>query len=94
MFDGRAVCYPDVQTVRDYLAWRQVDTHVNNLVREDHIGVPGIGTWDCAVAAARRFEQASAGSAARHAVRSTTPVFGRWSSKEGSRRQKRTQSSR
>lgn len=30
VFDGRLVVYPDVQTVRDYLAWRQVDTHVNN----------------------------------------------------------------
>lgn len=24
MFDGRAVCYPDLQTLRDYLSWRQV----------------------------------------------------------------------
>ena len=32
MFDGRAVLYPEVQTVRDYLSWRQVDTHVNNQV--------------------------------------------------------------
>jgi tRNA(His) guanylyltransferase len=30
MFDGRAVCYPDVQTLRDYLSWRQADTHINN----------------------------------------------------------------
>lgn len=32
MFDGRAVCYPDIQTLRDYLTWRQVDTHINNQV--------------------------------------------------------------
>ncbi|MEW5300981.1 MAG: hypothetical protein WDW36_003867 [Sanguina aurantia] len=30
MFDGRAVCYPNTQTMRDYLAWRQADAHVNN----------------------------------------------------------------
>ncbi|KAJ4764952.1 tRNAHis guanylyltransferase [Rhynchospora pubera] len=29
-FDGRAVCYPKVKVVRDYLAWRQVDCHINN----------------------------------------------------------------
>ena len=31
-FDGRAVCYPTEAVLRDYLAWRQVDTHVNNQV--------------------------------------------------------------
>ena len=31
-FDGRAVCYPTDALLRDYLAWRQVDTHVNNQV--------------------------------------------------------------
>lgn len=24
-FDGRAVCYPGIQNLRDYLSWRQVD---------------------------------------------------------------------
>jgi tRNA(His) guanylyltransferase len=24
-FDGRAVCYPGLQNLRDYLSWRQVD---------------------------------------------------------------------
>jgi hypothetical protein len=24
-FDGRAVCYPSVQNLRDYMSWRQVD---------------------------------------------------------------------
>lgn len=33
MFDGRAVCYPNLAVLRDYLSWRQVDTHINNLVR-------------------------------------------------------------
>ena len=28
-FDGRAVCYPSAQHVRDYFAWRQADCHVN-----------------------------------------------------------------
>ncbi|KAK2078941.1 hypothetical protein QBZ16_002631 [Prototheca wickerhamii] len=31
LFDGRAVCYPTLKILRDYLAWRQVDTHINNL---------------------------------------------------------------
>ncbi|KAL9934816.1 hypothetical protein V8E36_006591 [Tilletia maclaganii] len=30
-FDGRLVIYPGSQEVRDYFAWRQVDTHINNL---------------------------------------------------------------
>ncbi|XP_052197705.1 tRNA(His) guanylyltransferase 2-like isoform X3 [Diospyros lotus] len=29
-FDGRAVCYPSKEIIRDYLAWRQVDCHINN----------------------------------------------------------------
>ncbi|KGN48418.1 tRNA(His) guanylyltransferase 1 isoform X1 [Cucumis sativus] len=29
-FDGRAVCYPTREILRDYLAWRQVDCHINN----------------------------------------------------------------
>lgn len=31
LFDGRVVCYPTTRQIRDYLAWRQVDTHINNL---------------------------------------------------------------
>jgi tRNA(His) guanylyltransferase len=31
-FDGRAVCYPTFQNLRDYLSWRQADCHINNLV--------------------------------------------------------------
>ncbi|EGX48386.1 hypothetical protein AOL_s00080g15 [Orbilia oligospora ATCC 24927] len=30
-FDGRAVCYPTIVNVRDYLSWRQADCHINNL---------------------------------------------------------------
>jgi tRNA(His) guanylyltransferase len=30
-FDARVVCYPSYENVRDYLSWRQVDCHINNL---------------------------------------------------------------
>lgn len=30
-FDGRAVCYPSVQNLRDYLSWRQVDCKAERL---------------------------------------------------------------
>ncbi|KIW37664.1 hypothetical protein, variant [Exophiala oligosperma] len=30
-FDARAVCYPSWENLRDYLSWRQVDCHINNL---------------------------------------------------------------
>lgn len=30
-FDARAVVYPSTKSIRDYLAWRQVDCHINNL---------------------------------------------------------------
>lgn len=30
-FDGRLVVYPSDKEVQDYFAWRQVDTHINNL---------------------------------------------------------------
>ncbi|KAF9247670.1 hypothetical protein DTO027I6_9137 [Penicillium roqueforti] len=30
-FDGRAVIYPNNQILRDYMSWRQVDCHINNL---------------------------------------------------------------
>ncbi|KAH8118188.1 tRNAHis guanylyltransferase [Phellopilus nigrolimitatus] len=30
-FDGRLVLYPGQKDVRDYFAWRQADTHINNL---------------------------------------------------------------
>jgi tRNA(His) guanylyltransferase len=31
IFDSRIVCYPDSKSLRDYLNWRQVDCHINNL---------------------------------------------------------------
>ncbi|EED22243.1 tRNAHis guanylyltransferase Thg1, putative [Talaromyces stipitatus ATCC 10500] len=30
-FDGRAVQYPNAKILRDYMSWRQVDCHINNL---------------------------------------------------------------
>ncbi|KAI4114463.1 MAG: hypothetical protein LQ345_004756 [Seirophora villosa] len=30
-FDGRVVQYPSFQNLRDYLSWRQIDCHINNL---------------------------------------------------------------
>ncbi|ODM18756.1 tRNA(His) guanylyltransferase [Aspergillus cristatus] len=30
-FDGRAVIYPTTGILRDYMSWRQVDCHINNL---------------------------------------------------------------
>ncbi|CAG8001053.1 unnamed protein product [Penicillium salamii] len=30
-FDGRAVIYPNAHILRDYMSWRQVDCHINNL---------------------------------------------------------------
>ncbi|KAH8698817.1 putative tRNAHis guanylyltransferase [Talaromyces proteolyticus] len=30
-FDGRAVVYPSARILRDYMSWRQVDCHINNL---------------------------------------------------------------
>lgn len=30
-FDGRIVLYPNERLLRDYLSWRQVDCHINNL---------------------------------------------------------------
>ena len=30
-FDGRTVLYPNKEVLRDYISWRQVDCHINNL---------------------------------------------------------------
>jgi Thg1 C terminal domain len=35
MFDARAVLYPSDKGLRDYLAWRQADTHINNQVHSE-----------------------------------------------------------
>ena len=31
VFDARCVLYPNKETLRDYLNWRMVDCHINNL---------------------------------------------------------------
>ncbi len=31
MFDGRCVCYPSNEIIRDYFSWRQADCHINNM---------------------------------------------------------------
>jgi hypothetical protein len=47
MFDGRAVLYPDVATLRDYLSWRQVDTHINNQVCPSACFLSWLGSYAC-----------------------------------------------
>ncbi|CAF3587422.1 unnamed protein product [Fusarium graminearum] len=34
-FDGRAVCYPSVQNLRDYMSWRQVDCKYSKMCQDD-----------------------------------------------------------
>lgn len=74
MFDGRAVCYPDTRTLRDYLTWRQVDTHINNQVRARRpcrrCARQGGMVRGCFSAHLR--------ARAPAAVRSTTHASGRW----------------
>ncbi|KAK1357702.1 hypothetical protein POM88_050958 [Heracleum sosnowskyi] len=44
-FDGRAVCHPSSKILQDYLAWRQVDCHINNQTkREAQIYLKGTQT--------------------------------------------------
>lgn len=43
VFDSRCVCYPNSQNVRDYLAWRQVDCHINNLYNTCFWGLVELG---------------------------------------------------
>ena len=31
MFDGRCICYPSDEILRDYCSWRQADCHINNM---------------------------------------------------------------
>ncbi|PHH67040.1 hypothetical protein CDD81_4435 [Ophiocordyceps australis] len=45
-FDGRAVCYPSVQNLRDYLSWRQVDCHINNLYNTTFWALVQLGGLD------------------------------------------------
>ncbi|KAL1838112.1 hypothetical protein VTJ49DRAFT_3017 [Mycothermus thermophilus] len=45
-FDGRAVCYPTVQNLRDYMSWRQVDCHINNLYNTTFWALIQLGGMD------------------------------------------------
>ncbi|KAJ4297017.1 tRNA-His guanylyltransferase [Collariella sp. IMI 366227] len=45
-FDGRAVCYPTVQNLRDYMSWRQVDCHINNLYNTTFWSLIQLGSMD------------------------------------------------
>lgn len=31
-FDARAICYPSIQNIKDYLSWRQADCKKRNLI--------------------------------------------------------------
>lgn len=42
-FDGRAVVYPSTANLRDYLSWRQVDCHINNLYNTTFWSLVGRG---------------------------------------------------
>lgn len=42
-FDARAVVYPNLQVIRDYFAWRQVDCHINNLYNTSFWGLVKTG---------------------------------------------------
>ncbi|KAI8151485.1 tRNA(His) guanylyltransferase [Colletotrichum sp. SAR 10_70] len=45
-FDGRAVCYPTVSNLRDYMSWRQVDCHINNLYNTTFWSLIQLGGYD------------------------------------------------
>ncbi|KAK0384114.1 hypothetical protein NLU13_8203 [Sarocladium strictum] len=45
-FDGRAVCYPSIQNLRDYMSWRQVDCHINNLYNTTFWSLIQLGGMD------------------------------------------------
>ncbi|KAI0598998.1 putative tRNAHis guanylyltransferase [Biscogniauxia sp. FL1348] len=45
-FDGRAVCYPSVQNLRDYMSWRQADCHINNLYNTTFWSLIQLGGMD------------------------------------------------
>ncbi|KAI0158204.1 tRNA guanylyltransferase [Xylariaceae sp. FL1272] len=45
-FDGRAVCYPSLQNLRDYMSWRQADCHINNLYNTTFWSLIQLGGMD------------------------------------------------
>ncbi|KAH9530120.1 tRNA-histidine guanylyltransferase 1-like [Dermatophagoides farinae] len=40
-FDGRCILYPNERTLMDYLRWRQVDCHINNLYNTTFYALTG-----------------------------------------------------
>jgi hypothetical protein len=44
VFDGRAVSYPSLAVLRDYLSWRQADAHINN-----QVGLAACAAWNVVV---------------------------------------------
>ncbi|KUJ24595.1 tRNAHis guanylyltransferase-like protein Thg1 [Mollisia scopiformis] len=58
-FDGRAVQYPSIQNLRDYMSWRQVDCHINNLYNTTFWALIQVGGMD-----AKSAEKELAGSLA------------------------------
>ncbi|KAF2493955.1 tRNAHis guanylyltransferase [Lophium mytilinum] len=49
-FDGRAVVYPSVRNLRDYMSWRQVDCHINNLYNTTFWALVQLGGMDAQAA--------------------------------------------
>ncbi|KAG9245716.1 tRNAHis guanylyltransferas-like protein Thg1 [Calycina marina] len=49
-FDGRAVPYPSIKRMRDYLSWRQVDCHINNLYNTTFWALIQLGGLDAKAA--------------------------------------------
>ncbi|KAH8596579.1 tRNAHis guanylyltransferase-like protein Thg1 [Bisporella sp. PMI_857] len=45
-FDGRAVLYPGTKELRDYMSWRQVDCHINNLYNTTFWALIQLGGMD------------------------------------------------
>ncbi|KAF2812839.1 tRNAHis guanylyltransferase [Mytilinidion resinicola] len=49
-FDGRAVVYPSARNLRDYMSWRQVDCHINNLYNTTFWALVQLGGLDAKAA--------------------------------------------
>lgn len=45
-FDGRVIQYPTVQNLKDYMSWRQVDCHINNLYNTTFWALVQLGGLD------------------------------------------------
>ncbi|TQS35429.1 hypothetical protein Golomagni_04149 [Golovinomyces magnicellulatus] len=49
-FDGRIIQYPSIENLRDYMSWRQVDCHINNLYNTTFWSLIQLGGLDAATA--------------------------------------------